>query len=330
MTFDFEQTEPLFLLLSLPLLAVLLYFFWQWRTNAVAALGPQAHRLVGHTNGKIFWQKNALVLGFVALVAFVLANPQWTGKSMTKRQEACDVMIAFDISKSMLANDLRPNRLVRARLFAQGLLRALAGNRVGLVFFADDAYLSMPLSVDYATLNNFLAEADPYSYSAQGTSIEPVVNIARKSFDPNGGGRALVIITDSEDHDGDASDALEDAYQNDGIVTYMVGVGTPEGGNIPQDGRGGGLLRDNNNEVVLSKMNTDMLDQLAKAGGSGVGPFLVSDLNDPATRLANEINLLKKKEIAVRNLEQRSTAYQWLLLPAMFLLAVYVFVKKQN
>jgi hypothetical protein len=115
----------------------------------------------------------------------------------------------------MLTNDLRPNRLVRARLFAQELLREIAGNRVGLLFFAGDAFLSMPLSTDYATINNFLAEADPESFSAQGTAIESVVNLARKSFDPEGGGRALVIITDGEDHEDSPVDALSDAFSEE-------------------------------------------------------------------------------------------------------------------
>ncbi len=317
----FEHTEPLFLILLVPALAVLLFFYWKWRAHALAAFGPKADRLVGHLGKINFWGKNALLLVFVGLMAVVLANPQWAGKIVPKKQEACDVVIAFDISRSMLANDLRPSRLVRARLFAQELLRALAGNRVGLVFFAGDAFLSMPLSTDYGTLNNFLAEADPFSYSAQGTAIEPVANLARKSFDPEGGGRALVIITDGEDHDGNAADALESAFRDDGIVTYLVGAGTAAGGNIPM---GGGLLRDQNNEIVVSKMDAEMLSELARSGGSETGPFMVSDLNGPAVRLANEINLLKKKEIAVRNMEQRSSGYQWVLLPAMLLLLLYM------
>ena len=326
---QFERTGWLYLLLALFPLVLLLRSYWQWRSNAFAAFGKHAERWMGRTSKRSFWLKNSLLLGAMALLLLAMANPEWRGKTQPQKQTACDVIIAFDISRSMLANDLRPSRLVRARLFSQELLRELSGNRIGLLFFAGDAFLSMPLSTDYATLNNFLAEADPDTYSAQGTNIGAVVNLARKSFDPDGGGRALVIITDGEDHEDSPPDALEDAFNDDGIVTFVVGAGTPEGGNIPM-ANGRGLLRDSKNEVVFSKMNTDALDALALAGNSGMKPYLVSGPNNPASQLAAEINLLKKKEVAVRSMENRQSGYQWLLLPAIMLLMAFLWARNET
>lgn len=327
---QFEYEKALYLLMALPVLALFGVNYLKWRAQALASLGKNAtSRWIKTSSTRQFWQKNALLLGAVALLIAAFANPQWAGKSQPQKQEACDVMLAFDISKSMLANDLRPSRLVRARLFAQELLRELSGNRVGLLFFAGDAFLSMPLSTDYATINNFLAEADPDTYSAQGTSIGPVVNLARKSFDPDGGGRALVLITDGEDHEDSPEEALEDALREDGIVSYIVGAGTPQGGNIPL-GFGRGLLRDGNNEVVVTKMNLDALQNMAQAGGSGKPPYLISDLNTPARQLADEINLLKKKEVAVRASLQRESGFRWLVFPAVLLLLAFLWLENRS
>lgn len=321
----FESPKWLLLLTIIPFLVGVIVAYLRWRNKSLSALGTGMHRLIPGFSKRKFWIKNTFLLSIIGLLSLALANPGWQGKSTPQKQTASDVIIAFDISKSMLANDLRPNRLVRARLFAQELLREIAGNRVGLLFFAGDAFLSMPLSTDYATINNFLAEADPESFSAQGTAIESVVNLARKSFDPEGGGRALVIITDGEDHEESPVDPLSDAFSEDGIVTYMVGAGTTQGGNISMGARG--LLRDADNQPVLSKMDADMLNELAQAGKSGTGAYFIADTNSPAKRLAQEINLLKKKEIAVRSLASRESAYQWVVFPAVLLLIAYLWME---
>lgn len=314
----FADAEWLHLLWIAPLLLLLLRGYVRWRHKALAALGPRSGKLFRGFQPGRFWLKNSLVVVALICISIAIANPRWGQKNRNQTQKAADVMIAMDISKSMLAADIRPNRLIRSRLFAQELIKKLAGNRVGLLFFAGEAYLSMPLSTDYQTVTSLLAEADPESYSVQGTAIEAVVELAKKSFDPSpGAGRALVIITDGEDHEEDPRDAVENAFSDHGIVTFMVGAGTAEGAKIPMPG--GTSLQDENGQPVVSKLGINLLSDLAEAG-QGAAPFFLNDLDNPAQRLADAINALEKRDISIRSFDEKNSYYQWLLLPAILLL----------
>lgn len=316
----FARPEWLHLLWTVPVFFLLLRTYLRWRGRALAALGPKSGQLIAGFTTRRFWLKNGLLAMAIIFLSIAVANPRWGARTRSQTQKAADVMIALDISKSMLATDIRPGRLLRARLFAQELIRKISGNRVGLLFFAGEAYLSMPLSTDYQTVNSLLAEADPESYSAQGTAINSVVELARKSFDPTpGAGRALVIITDGEDHEESPRAAVENAYDEDGIVTFIVGAGTEAGGQIPLSG--GGVLKDMDDQPVTSKMGMEMLTEIAEAG-HGAPPFLLTETGDLAQRLADQINALEKRDIAVRSFEEKSSAYQWFLLPAILALFV--------
>lgn len=316
----FARPELLHLLWCIPAILLVLRAYMAWRSRALSALGPKSGQLITGFATRKFWIKNGFITLALVLLAIAMANPRWGSKTRNQTQKGADVMIALDISKSMLATDIRPSRLIRARLFAQELIRKVAGNRVGLLFFAGEAYLSMPLSTDYQTVNSLLAEADPESYSAQGTAISAVVDLARKSFDPTpGAGRALVIITDGEDHEDDPVDAVENAFDEDGIVTFVVGAGTEAGGQIPI--AGGGILKDLDEQPVTSKLRVDMLQELADAG-HGAAPFLLNSDACIAQQLADEINALEKRDIAVRSFEEKDSRYQWLLLPAILALFV--------
>lgn len=304
------------LLWLVPALLLILSGYMRWRKRVLQQLGPNAEQLISGFSAGYFKTVNLLLLSVVVLLGLVMANPLWGERKVSQSQKAADVIIAFDISKSMLAADIRPSRLVRARVFAQELVKKIAGNRIGLIFFAGDAYLSMPLSTDYTTLTSLLADADPEGYSAQGTSISSVMDLARKSFDPgSGAGRTVVIITDGEDHEDNPVDAIEEAY-SDGIVTFMVGAGTTEGGEIPLTG--GYVQRDSDGKPVLTQLNAEALTDMAEAGQGG-GVYLLSR-NDQADQLATQINNLPKREIAIRSFDEHSSIYQWLLLPAILLL----------
>lgn len=314
----FARPEWLHLLWILPVFILLLRAYLRWRSRALSALGPKSEQLIAGFTARRFWVKNGLLIAVLALLALAMANPWWGSKTRNQTQKAADVMIALDISKSMLATDIKPDRLLRARLFAQELIRKISGNRVGLLFFAGEAYLSMPLSTDYQTVNSLLAEADPESYSAQGTAISAVLELARKSFDPeDGAGRALVIITDGEDHEEDPQSAVEEAYDEDGIVTFVVGAGTEDGGPIPLSG--GGILKDQEDKPVVSKLGMEMLNDIATAG-HGAPPFLLTDNGNLSQKLADEINALEKRNIEVRSFEEKNSIFQWLLLPAILAL----------
>lgn len=311
----FAAPEWLHLLWIVPALWVLRRAYLKWRENALSTLGPSASRLISGFSLPEYRRKSALLIGALVVLAFVMANPLWGVRKAQQSQKAADVIIAFDISKSMLADDLRPSRLVRARVFAQELLKQISGNRVGLVFFAGDAYRSMPLSTDYGTLNSLLAEADPLGYSAQGTAIAAAMERAQEGFDTLlTGGRAIVLITDGENHEDYPINAIETA-RNEGIVTYIVGAGTEEGGQIPLPG--GGVQHDDNGDPVRTRTDVALLQQMADEGDGG--PLMLLSRNDAPQQLAQRINDLPRREIEIRAWDERNSIYQWLLLPVILL-----------
>lgn len=329
---SFEHPERLYLLLAVPLLALLLLAWQRWRRGALARLAEPAlaeHLLPGFS-ARRFWLKNVLFGLAVALLAGAWANPRLGVKRRPVTQQSADVFIALDISQSMLAEDVRPNRLVLARVFAQKLVQALAGERIGLIFFAGDAYVQMPLSTDYAAAQAFLTEAAPDLISAQGTAIPAAIGLAAQSFDPDpAAGRALILITDGENHDADAEARAAEA-RDEGIVVFAAGVGTAAGGPIPLGPGGNGYKRDADGEIVRSRLNESLLEALARAGGGQA--FNIGQGDGAVEIIKQEVGRLQKRAVEVRSFDEFESYFQWFLLPAMLLLAAeaWIFWKKNE
>lgn len=298
----------------------MLLYFLVWRRNMLDRLGDPAliGRLMPGFSATRFWLKNLIVLISLALLIVAFANPQRGAKKQQMMQKSADVFIAMDISQSMLARDIAPSRLERSKVFAQKLVRALEGERIGLIFFAGTAFLQMPLSTDYPFILQSIGSADPELISTQGTAIPAAIDLAAKSFDPEPAGRALVLITDGEDHEEDAISRAEAAF-DDGIVLYPVGAGTASGGNIPITTNGfADYKRDENGAVVQTKLDESMLVKLATAGGGRV--FNISQDEAAVSALKREVDGLLKRNIEVRSFSEYETWYQWFLLPALLLL----------
>ncbi len=319
----FEYPDHFYLLLALPAGALLLAAYWFWRQKALAQLGDQAllQRLLPSISPLRFWLKNALFgLGLI-LLAFSWANPQRGAKQQQAKQESADVFIALDISQSMLAKDIAPSRLEFAKVFARKLVQALEGERVGLIFFAGDAFLQMPLSTDYNFLIQSLQNAEPDLISVQGTAIPRAIDLAAESFGGEpGGGRALILITDGENHDEDAVERAETAYE-DGIVICTVGAGTPDGGPIPMGNSDfSEYKRDENGEVVRTRLDEQLLHQLAQAGGGQA--FNIKQSDAAVQAIKRIVGGLEKREITLRSYTEFESYFQWFLLPALLLLLV--------
>ena len=204
--FRYEHPEYLWLLAAVPLLALLVVIYWFWRKNALVRLG-NVERVMPGFSGTRFWLKNVLLALALALLAVAWANPQLGAKKQTVTQEASDVFVALDISQSMLCQDVAPSRLELAKAFAQKLVQTLEGERIGLIFFAGNAFLQMPLSSDYSFIIQSIQSATPDLITEQGTALPAAIDLAQQSFgyEP-GGGRAIVLITDGEDHDDELAD----------------------------------------------------------------------------------------------------------------------------
>lgn len=328
--FRYEHPEYLWLLAAVPLLALLVVIYWFWRKNALVRLG-NVERVMPGFSGTRFWLKNVLLALALALLAVAWANPQLGAKKQTVTQEASDVFVALDISQSMLCQDVAPSRLELAKAFAQKLVQTLEGERIGLIFFAGNAFLQMPLSSDYSFIIQSIQSATPDLITEQGTALPAAIDLAQQSFgyEP-GGGRAIVLITDGEDHDEGAVDKADKAY-DDGIVIYAVGAGTLGGGPIPAGSLDDAQYkRDEKGEIVRTRLNENLLRQLALAGGGQA--FNISQSDAAISALRREVDSLQKRELEVRSFAEFESWYQWFLLPALliFLLETLISFRKRN
>jgi len=313
----FENPDLLFLLWVVLLQAFLLWAYWRWRQRTLQRLGSPAlaQRLLQGFSGRRFWFKNILFGAAMILLVFAIASPQRLVQTPGEMGRGADIVLALDISRSMLAKDAAPNRLEQAKVFAQKLARALEGNRIGLLFFAGDAFPQMPLSTDYDALSVFLRNAGPEFIANQGTAVAPAIEAAARMFEANAAaGRALVLISDGENHTDNAV-ARAQAARAAGMVLYTVGVGTPGGEVIPLPN--GSIKRDASGQVVRTRLDAAFLREIARAGG---GAMYLADDNSAVKSLATDLDRLQKTAVESKAKSEYVFYFQWLLLPCLLLL----------
>lgn len=315
----FENPDLLFLLWVLLLQAFLLWVYWTWRRRTLQRLGSPAlaQRLLLGFSGKRFWFKNILFGLALALLVLAIANPRRMVKQAAGEGLGADIVLAVDVSQSMLVRDVQPNRLEQAKKFAQQLVQALEGNRIGLIFFAGDAYPQMPLSTDYEALQVFLRNASPEFIANQGTAAASAVELAERMFESNStAGRGLIVISDGENHGENALASAQHA-QAEGLVLYTVGTGTIGGGTVPL-ANGRGVKRDVSGKVVQSKLDAAFLRQLANAGGGKM--YAATNGTAAVKSLAQDLDQLQKSTVTAKAKTEYILYYQWLLLPCLLLL----------
>jgi Ca-activated chloride channel family protein len=266
---------PQFLLLGFVFMAAAGAFLW-WasrvREQAISRLGNPAliQRLAANVNWRgrrwqTFWRLAALALLFVAL-----ARPQWGSEVREVEQEGLQVMVALDVSQSMLAEDIKPNRLDRAKLEIADLTERLDGDEIGLVLFSGASFVQVPLTTDYLTALNYLDSAGPAVISRPGTVIGEAIRTAAAAFDPElNSQKVLIVMTDGEDVETDPLAAAQEAADA-GVLIYTIGFGTPEGQPVPETNEFGevtGYKVDQNGNAILSKLDEATLQEIAQTGG---------------------------------------------------------------
>ncbi|MFK7970111.1 MAG: VWA domain-containing protein [Bacteroidia bacterium] len=306
--------ENLWWLLALiPLAGLFAMYMWKrrqgWKRLGEAEL---LDRLAPERAGKRPFWKWILVTLAAAACIFALTQPQGGAKTEMLKRESSDVFIAFDISNSMMAEDLAPNRLERARLFATKLVDQLKGDRIGLIFFAGEATLYSPLTTDYNAAKLLLKTASPELASSQGTAIAEAVNLATDAFnrDPKDQ-KALIILSDGEDHEAAAEEAVAEAREM-GVTVFTVGVGSTSGAPVPVIVRGQKRYkRDKAGAPVLSKINEAMMRKLAEEGG---GSYLRYTGGDAAVnQVLNGLSVLEKKAYESVRITEYEDYFQWFL-----------------
>lgn len=324
--------NPLFLYLLLILLPMMaLFMLWTGRNHKAALIRLGNPVLVRRLSSSVNWRGRRwhMALWFVALTMLLvsLARPQWGAETREVEQEGIEVMVALDVSNSMLAQDIKPDRLSRAKLEIADLMDRLGGDEIGLVLFSGASFIQFPLTSDYATARTFLDNARPEVISKQGTNIGDAIRTAMSGFDLNRSSqKVIVLITDGENLAGDAP-AMAQHAADQGIMIYTIGFGSAEGEPVPEYNALGevmGYKRDKNGEVVISKLDEATLQQLARIGG---GKYFQATVDgSELSALVAELNALQKGELASRVETWSIERFQSFLWVALITLVVMEFI----
>lgn len=232
----------------------------------------------------------------LVFIIVMLARPQEAGSISNEERKGIETVICMDISNSMRARDVSPDRLQRAKMMIENMIERFSNDKIGLIVFAGDAFVQMPITSDYVSAKMFLSSIDPSMIQNQGTDIAAAINMANHSFTQQEEvGKAIIVITDGEDHEGSAVEAAKEAHEN-GKNVYVLGIGSTKGSPIP-DPQTGGYMIDNHGETVMSRLNDQMCREVAQAGG---GAFIHVENNSSAQRqLEEELDKLQKGETTV-------------------------------
>lgn len=287
----FEDPIYLWMLLIIPILVLVRFIVWQKRKRNLRKFGDSSllKEMMPDVSKYRPTIKFCLLLSAITILIFMIARPQVGSKISHEKREGIEVLIALDISNSMLAQDVIPSRLEKSKLLIEDLVDHFTNDKVGLVVFAGDAFVQLPITNDYVSAKMFLQNINPSLITTQGTDLAQAISLSQSCFTQREHiGRAIIVITDGEDHEGGALEAAREAYKK-GINVFILGVGTSKGAPIP-DGNGG-YLKDNSGQTVLSALNEQMCQQVAKAGN---GVYIhVDNTSDAQEKLNKELSKLQ-------------------------------------
>jgi Ca-activated chloride channel family protein len=321
-TFRFAQPDLLYLLLLVPVLIVIWLLGNRRRSRArerfaepvmVKRLSPD------YSSGRMAVKFLVRLLAFI-FAALTVARPQFGSRLEEAKREGVEVIIALDVSNSMLATDITPSRLERAKQAIAQLVDQLRNDRIGLILFAGDAYTQIPVTNDYLSAKMFLESAGPEAVSRQGTAIGAAIDLGIRSFTPDSDkSRALIVITDGENHEDDAMEAAKTAAEK-GIVIYTIGIGSPEGSPIPMPVNGRTeYLKDRDGNTVITKLDEKGLQEIASVTG---GRYVrANNTSIGLNEIYNDIGRMKKSEV---NTVMYTEYNDQFLVPAVIMLVLLI------
>jgi len=330
--FRFGHPEYLYLLVIIPILAFLQLYFQYQKKKKLQRFGNM--ELLTHLMPDVSFirpvVKFYLILLAIAAIILALASPQFGTKLETVERKGIELVIALDVSRSMNATDIEPSRLSRAKLAIERLTGRLVNDRIGLIVFAGRPYVQLPITTDYASARLFLSSINTNMVEVQGTDIGAAINLASNSFSQQEDiNRAMVVITDGEDHEEKAIEAAREAAEN-GIKVYTVGMGNPEGAPIPvsPDNRSN-FMKDREGNVIITKMNTALMQEIAEAGDGEYIP--ANNIRRGINNLLDELGELEKSEIESKVYSEYDDQFQYLAALALLLLLIeFVILDRKN
>lgn len=292
--FRFEDPIYLWLLLLVPVLVLVALLGHRKRKKQLKAFGdPELLKdLMPDVSAYRPWVKLGLAVFAFALLVVMLARPQMGTKITHEKRNGIEAVIAIDVSNSMMAQDVVPSRLEKSKLLIENLVDHFTHDRIGLVVFAGDAFVQLPITTDYVSAKMFLQNIDPSLVATQGTDIAKALNLSMRSFSQQKDiGKAVIVITDGEDHEGGALEAAK-AANDKGVRVFILGIGSTKGAPIPL--QEGGYLTDRNGQTVLTALNETMCKEIAQAGK---GTYIhVDNTNDAQEKLNDELAKLQRAD----------------------------------
>lgn len=331
--FRFAHSEYLYLLYFLPIIIVLAWFALRKQNQLLDKFANKSlHKTLFPLRSKLkLFLKSSLIVLSIGFLILALANPQIGSKVEEVKQVGIDVYILLDVSLSMKAEDIKPSRLDKAKHEISQLINRLQGDRIGLIVFSGAAYVQFPLTTDYAAANLFLSAVSVNSVPQPGTAIGPAVQLALNSFKKDEETqKAVVIITDGEDHEGDLEKAIEEA-NNLGVKIYAIGLGSPQGVPIPvynSAGRQTGYKKDRTGNVVLTKLDeTTLKDITSKANGEY---YRGSNTNDELEMIYDDLASMEGTEFGATKITEYEDRYYYFLIPAIFFLIFELLLKESK
>jgi Ca-activated chloride channel homolog len=330
--FRFANPDYLYLMLLLPAMILLYIINTIRKKRALARLGriELVSTLVPEMSKTRPFIKFILQLIAVLAGVIILSRPQFGSKIEDVKKEGVEVIIALDVSNSMLAEDIQPNRLTRAKQAISRLVDNLEKDKIGLIVFAGDAYTQIPITTDYVSAKMFLSAINPDMVPKQGTAIGAAITLGMRSFSPGEGkSKALIIITDGENHEDNPVSAAEEAYKA-GIIIHTIGIGSAEGVPIPVSVNGKkDFLKDVDGNTVITKLDEEILQKIAVATGGNY--VRASNSNIGLDGIFNDIRKMKKQELESTMYTEYNDQFQIFAAISLILLIVdFMIMERKN
>ncbi|MCK4698893.1 MAG: VWA domain-containing protein [Bacteroidales bacterium] len=330
--FRFENIEFIYLLVLIPVLLVVFIIGRKIRKRSLKRFGDPdiLNQLMPFLSVNRPVVKFLFVLFALVFIILGMARPQFGSKLEEIKRKGIEIVIALDVSNSMLAEDIQPNRLEKAKQAISRLVEKLADDKIGLIVFAGDAYVQIPITNDYASAKMFLSSINTQIVPKQGTSIGSAIDLGINSFSPdNKASKALIIITDGEDHEDDAVSMAKEAAEK-GIIIHVIGVGTPDGTPIPVYSGGQRLFRkDREGNTVITKLNEKILREITSAGNGSYIRATNSRLG--LNMLFDQISAMEKQEMDIRKYSEYDEKFQYMIGLALILIFLdFMLLERKN
>jgi Ca-activated chloride channel family protein len=328
----FENIEFLWGLAGIPVFVLLFFRITRWKKKAVAALGDKkvVMMMIPQVSFSRPWLKFILFIVAYAFLIVGIADPQIGSKMEDEKRKGADLMILLDVSNSMLSQDMAPNRLENAKRAIAQLIDNLHNDRIGIIVFAGEAYVQLPVTTDYSAAKLFLNTINTNMVPTQGTAIGSAIDMGMRSFDfKDGTGKAMIIITDAENHEDDAVAAAKNAAEKD-VMVNVIGMGSAEGAPVPLyvDGKQVGFHTDSAGHTVISKLNEDMGKEIAAAGN---GAYVrATNANSGLNIVMDQINKVQRKTYDSKTFKDFEDRFQFFLGCAFILLIVEFFISNRK